>query len=120
MSCTKLCDDGSGSHLFECQSDFVHASFKQRIRTSCFCDFFDAMDNCRVVSSAESMADFHKLSSKQLTCEEHRNLSGKGQGLGSCFGSKSFWRNAPFTRCGLLDCWDGESWLISFCRSIRA
>ena len=59
---------------FQHPADSIDADLQLCVSTDCVLDFFQAVDNGRVIPPAERISYFYKLSCQQLAREIHGNL----------------------------------------------
>ena len=67
-------------------------------------DFFQTVNDSRVISATEGIADFNQLGGKEFPGEVHRDLPWCSQCLGAGFRAESIDGNSPLLRHRLLDC----------------
>ena len=89
-----------------------HTSAERGVLCEQRVDALEAVDDSRVIASAEGVADFDELEAQEFANEEHRDLPRHGELLGAALGAQAFDVDAEFPRDELLNREDAQSVLF--------
>jgi len=108
--CSDRFHTGAGSkvEIFEVVPEAIDPGSESGIFRDRLLDLFETVDDRRVITPPESIANFHQLGGEQLTCQIHRYLARCGEGFGSRFRPETIDCDSPlFCHC-LLNGENGE------------